>query len=43
MPLSCLKVTIGLPEGTVDDSANGWKVGISLGTVISNTLGYTAD
>jgi len=43
MPLSCSKVTIGSPEGTVDDSVDGWKVGISLGTVISDTLGYAAD
>jgi len=43
MPLSCSKVTIGLPQGTVDDSVDGWKVGISLGTVISDALGYAAD
>ncbi len=43
MPLSCSKVTIGSPEGTVDDSVDGWKVGISLGTMISDTLGYAAD
>jgi len=43
MPLSRSKGTIVLPEGTVDDSVDGWKVGISLGTVISDTLGYAAD
>jgi len=30
--LSYLKVTIGLPEDTVNDTVDGLKVGISLGT-----------
>jgi len=43
IPLSCLKVTTGSPEGNVDDIIDGLKVGITLSTVISVTLGYAAN
>jgi len=40
MPLDSLEVSIGLPEGTVDDTVKGWKVGLWWGTLHGNTLGY---
>jgi len=35
-----LEVSIGLPEGIVNDTVNGWKVGLRWGTFHSDNLGF---